>query len=573
MGIMDSFVPPFGFGNLAIPDNLNINISRTAVFFLLPIALLLTWYITTVTIQYYRLRHIPGPFLNAITPLVLTYHSLKGDITEYTYEIARKYGPLARLQPNMVVYTDPDTFRRICSYKAGYTKGLWFEFSRWDLNSYSCIAMRDNPRRKDRKNKIAPAWASGGLAKMETRVDKTVHSFLDLIERNYISSKPKDKSTAARPYGRAMDFGVRSMMFTLDVATSVTFGKAWGFLESDSDVNEYLSTSEKMLPSFGVLGSLPWLVYVMHAWPINLLMPGPGDRVGFGCLMKFATDQVNKRIEAINSKSDPEKEASNKEDSVDELDIIRSYLNNEIPYADVVQETITLVVAGTETTAVAFKFALLSLLTTPSAYNKLQSEIDAYYSSHPSTSADDIVPYSAFKATSDQSPSTGTSSFPYLLAILRETLRLWPPSAGLFSKQVPDAGDTVHGLYLPPGTEIGQCMLGMGRHPSIFGADEEDVKSFRPERWSEAAEQDRIDGGNRFEKMASTAELVFSTGKYVCLGKHVALMELGKFFVEVLRRYDISIVDKITPIKVRDPIVWLAKDFNIRFTRREISTE
>lgn len=130
---------------------------------------------------------------------------------------------------------------------------------------------------------------------METRVDKTVQSFLDLIKRNYLpptARSPAAVVVTAKPFGRPMEFGHRAMMYSLDVATSVAFGKAWGFLESDSDVNEYIAMSEKMLPTFGVLGTMPWLVYLMHAWPVNLLMPGEGDRVGFGCLIKWVIHSV-----------------------------------------------------------------------------------------------------------------------------------------------------------------------------------------------------------------------------------------------------------------------------------------
>lgn len=109
---------------------------------------------------WWRLRHIPGPFLNSITPLVMTYHCFKEDITTYTYNLTREYGPLVRVQPNVVVYDNPETLRRICSVKANYTKGLWFEFSRWHLERYSCLAMRDNESRKERKTKLLPA-ASG----------------------------------------------------------------------------------------------------------------------------------------------------------------------------------------------------------------------------------------------------------------------------------------------------------------------------------------------------------------------------------------------------------------------------
>lgn len=49
---------------------------------------------------------------------------------------------------------------------------------------------------------------------------------------------------------------------------------------------------------------------------------------------------------------------------------------------------------------------------------------------------------------------------------------------------------------------------------------------FRPERWLE------VDEGRRRE-MDNDLELVFSAGKYQCLGRNIALVELNKVFVEV----------------------------------------
>lgn len=120
--------------------------------------------------QWYRLRHIPGPFLNSITPLVLAYHSWKEDYCTYVYRLCQEYGPLVRVTPNVVVFSDAQTFRYICSVKANYTKGLWFEFSRWDLERYSCIAMRDNESRKERKMKLLPAVSSYLILKHTTHL-------------------------------------------------------------------------------------------------------------------------------------------------------------------------------------------------------------------------------------------------------------------------------------------------------------------------------------------------------------------------------------------------------------------
>ncbi len=168
-------------------------------------------------------------------------------------------------------------------------------------------------------NRELEQWAGQGLNMMESRVDSQVRSFVDLIERKYVSA-----ANDLRP----MEFGHRAQFYTLDVVTSVTFGRPWGFLEKDGDVEKYLETTEVITPTFGVLGTLPWLVYVMHAWPFNRMMPGEGDRVGFGRLMKFASDEVQKRLQP----GDP----------ISEHDLIRAYLRNGVEPEDVVQECITL---------------------------------------------------------------------------------------------------------------------------------------------------------------------------------------------------------------------------------------
>lgn len=134
------------------PSNLNATTIVLATVAISGVAYLISTFFT-----WWRLRHIPGPFLNSITPLLLTYHCIKADVTKYTYTLHEKYGPLVRIQPNMVMFSDPDTFRYICSQKAGYTKGLWFEFTRWDLKRWSLTSLRDNETRKIRKAQVSPA--------------------------------------------------------------------------------------------------------------------------------------------------------------------------------------------------------------------------------------------------------------------------------------------------------------------------------------------------------------------------------------------------------------------------------
>lgn len=110
---------------------------------------------------------------------------------------------------------------------------------------------------------------------------------------------------------------------------------------------------------------------------------------------------------------------------------------------------------------------------------------------------------------------------PYLQSVIKEGLRIWPPAVGLMAKKVPPDGDTINGMYVPGGTRIGYGGFSVLRNKKIWG---EDADVFRPERWLE---------GEKIKDLELALEVVFNAGRYQCLGKNVALMELNKVFVEV----------------------------------------
>lgn len=98
-----------------------------------------------------------------------------------------------------------------------------------------------------------------------------------------------------------------------------------------------------------------------------------------------------------------------------------------------------------------------------------------------------------------------------------------PPFTGLCSKSPPKGGDTINGMFIPEGTRVGHNIGGLIRRKDVFG-DDADV--FRPERWLNV---DRV----KRQEMQQVTEMVFGYGRWACLGKPIALMELGKVFVEV----------------------------------------
>lgn len=114
-------------------------------------------------------------------------------------------------------------------------------------------------------------------------------------------------------------------------------------------------------------------------------------------------------------------------------------------------------------------------------------------------------------------------SMPYLQAVIKEGLRIFPPVAGLMAKEEPAGGHHWKGVFIPGGTRVGSCAWGIFRRQDIWGAD---ANEFRPERWLDSTPE-------RLQLMEGTLELIFSYGRWQCLGRPIAVMELNKVFVQV----------------------------------------
>lgn len=150
-------------------------------------------------------------------------------------------------------------------------------------------------------------------------------------------------------------------------------------------------------------------------------------------------------------------------------------------------------------------------MTNPRVYNTLRAEIDA--ADRENRLSKPIIRESEAK------------TLPYLQGCILEGLRTSPPITGLLLKQTPPEGDTINGMFVPGGTAIGVAFRGVQRNKHIYG---EDADVFRPERWLPGA----VDPAQR-RRMDQSVDTIFMHGRFYCLGKPVAFMELNKVFVEV----------------------------------------
>ncbi|KAI9899078.1 hypothetical protein N3K66_005539 [Trichothecium roseum] len=454
--------------------------------------------------QWYRLRHIPGPRWAGWTPWWQLSRALSGQYHEKLKEVSDQYGPLVRIGPNQLLCTDPDVLRRMSSVRSMYTKGDFYDSGRIIPGVDNVVSMRDEDEHKAMRGRMWAAYVgkeNEGFS-FEPGMDRQLLAFVDLLKRKYVST---DWQT------RPVDLAEKTQFFALDAIGDVSMGAPFGYLAYDEDLYQYNEINESSLPVMNMVSVLPWLTKIVHKWPLRLLLPKEGDQVGFGRLMSLATRYVDSRLEP---------------GAAPVQDMMQAHINNGMDRNELIQQVLIFLIAGSNSTAHALRMTLLSLITSPTAYTSLVSEIAA-----------------ASGSGKASSPITWAESqvLPYLGAVVKEGMRMWPPVAGLGFKRVPVNGDSIGGYFIPGGTEIGQGFHGVGRSKAVWG-DDADV--FRPERWLGR-------GDEELRRMTAAVDTHFGHGKYSCLGKPIAMMELHKAVFELLRHFDISLINPECPIRIK----------------------
>ncbi|PHH62103.1 hypothetical protein CDD82_2047 [Ophiocordyceps australis] len=475
---------------------------------------IVVWTAFSALVQYWRLRHIPGPPSAGFSTWWLV-RAVGGNRAHLDlYQVCQQYGPVARVGPRDLVTSDAHLMKRMLNVRTQYKRSDWYHGMRLKPGEDNVLSQRDDYLHNALRAKMAPGYSGKEVEHLESKIDGNIMSLVNLIDSKYVS--------ANQPF----DFGRKAQFFTLDVISDLAFGKAFGDLATDSDVHEYIATMESSMPNIMVTTVLPWLGSLLASPLLRWMMPSDKDANGLGRAMAIAKQVAAERF-------GPDKKTKK--------DMLGSFVARGLSQSEAESEILMQLLAGSDTTATAIRATLLFVISNARVSSKLVEEIKAAKPSWP------VITNSEARA------------MPYLQAIIKEGLRMFPPVAGMMAKEVPKGGDSFKGIFFPEGTRIGYCAWGIMRDGDLWGPD---ANEFRPERWLEASPE-------KFREMDSTADLVFGYGRWQCLGRNVAFMELNKVFVELIRRFDLSLVDPTTPWRSENHGVFFQSDFWIRAYRRE----
>jgi cytochrome P450 len=172
---------------------------------------------------------------------------------------------------------------------------------------------------------------------------------------------------------------------------------------------------------------------------------------------------------------------------------------------ELIDEVMTLVVAGHETTASALNWTWYLLALHPQVESQLHAEIAAA----PPAEAASLAQMEAL---------------PYTQQVVSEALRLYPPGWLLSRRAI--GADVLAGFEIPAGTDVLLSPYLLHRHPRFWP----DPEAFKPERFASANEAARP----RF------AYMPFAAGPRHCIGETFALYEMLMHLYKVARHYRLT---------------------------------
>ncbi|KAK3334380.1 cytochrome P450 [Neurospora tetraspora] len=493
-----------------------------------------SWYIISSTTAWYRLKAFPGPPTTGFSNFWAARAVWTGKTRKIFPETQEKYGPITRIGPNALMVCDAATVVNINGVRGGYARPKdFYDCIRMDPWDQTVLSETDSAMHNERKTKVYAGYQGKGEMDLEKDVNMVVSEAVELVRTKYMHSA----TSGPKP---PLDYTRIARHIAVDAVTQTGFGKAWGDVREEKDHFGWLGFADMAVGYVHTLAYIPAISKIVLSKPLMALLgPKPTDKTGMGAYLGLIEREVARRYKDGEAKGRPIKADTGRSSMLDE------WVKHGVTQRTAVLEVSAQLPAGTDTTASALQGTMLYLLSTPSAYSRLKSEIAT-----------------GIREGRISSPITDQEArkLPYLQAVLNEGIRMMPPLMNGFPRQVPPEGDTICGKFVPGGTDIFVNYIALLQDKSVFG---EDAHMFRPERYLEGDEEHR----NRLFK---TTDLAFSHGRWRCLGQKLAWLQLQKVTVEFMRNFDMQIVDPMHPCNLRCHCTPEMDDLMVRITEARL---
>ena len=331
--------------------------------------------------------------------------------------------------------------------------------------------------------------------------------------REEISKEGKDNGD-----GVVVDFGSWLNRATLDIIGIAGLGCDF---ESLKDPHNELNTAYRQVFTSSRQAQLLALMnFILPVWFVRLL---PFKR-------NAEIADAAKKIRDVSRRVIVEKQSKLEKGPAADKDILSVALESgAFTVEGLIDNAMTFLAAGHETTATATQWALVELSKHPQIQQRLREEIRDKL---PSIDED-------ARMTSEM-----VDHLPYLHAVCNEVLRFWAPVPFTRRQAIKDV--VILGQYIPKGTDVVLVPYAINFSKALWG---EDADQFNPERWM--GEKTANNGGAE----SAYSNLTFLHGPRSCIGSGFAKAEFNCLLAAIVGRFEVCLEPKDKEIELQTGIV------------------
>ncbi|KAI9369159.1 cytochrome P450 [Aspergillus egyptiacus] len=375
------------------------------------------------------------------------------------------------------------------------------------------LILSEGAAHKKQRKALTPSFHMKNIRALYTLMWDKTNQLLDVLEEE-IRLHPMEGTSPDSGWGK-VEMSVWASRLTLDVIGPAAMGRDFRTLQNtenkiaDSFMAILEPTKEKM--AFLTVNFILPQWFAKHIpWRLNQVVD---NEVGY--LRNMCKDIVHDKRIAITATKATASEL--------EADILGSMmLSGDFTVDELVDQMLTFLAAGHETTASALTWTCYLLTLHPEIQHQLRAEIRAAIpsSTHPITYSD-------------------LEDLPLLNGVCQEVIRLYPTVPVTIREAIRDT--VVAGKPVPKGTKILLCPYAINRAPDFWGADGDE---FRPERWIDTNPSTGEKTVNHHGGASTNyAQITFLHGQRSCIGKDFARAELRCAVAGVVGRFEFAMQD------------------------------
>lgn len=447
------------------------------------------------------LRKIPGPWWAGYTKWWLVYKTWMGVRAKTIHDLHLKYGPWVRVAPNEISTADSEAIIPIYGINSDFVKT---EFYTYQLRGIpELFTMADRKAHAKRRRELAHLFSMSTIKEYEDIIARNVRECMDLI-------------AAEGRQGKASNLYDWWHYLSMDIICDLSFGLTFNMLHEGAE-NPHVKDIYGSLEIEPVRCHFGWLNKYAHLAPFKFIRDAEACSVrGFERGRRIVRDYMQAS------------EKTHRKDLLQKMIDARDENGQPLPEDDLNIQATSFIVAGSHTTSSSLTWIVWRILKNPDMLRKLNEELDTALGT---TNRYDVPSHALLE------------DLTYLNCIIKEGLRIDTAVPGSTPRYVPRGGAYINGRYLPEKTIVSAQAYTCHRDPKVFP----DPDRFWPERWL-----------NETSEMRKFYIPFGAAGPRICIGIHLAYMELRVILAAHFHRFDLSLAHYTSDESMDMHELWLA---------------